>query len=59
MCGVVGLIGEYENPPNVLLSMNRILGHRGPDDEGFVLVDDVRSPSSRWRRNEPILHIKI
>lgn len=40
MCGVVGLIGEYENPPNVLLSMNRILGHRGPDDEGFVLVDD-------------------
>lgn len=32
MCGIVGIVGE-DNPP--LKPLNRLMEHRGPDDEGY------------------------
>lgn len=45
MCGIVG-ITDFSNQsiePALLLAMNGAIGHRGPDDEGYVLIDERRS----------------
>lgn len=38
MCGIFGQLGRID--PASALNMSRILRHRGPDDEGFVLVGE-------------------
>ncbi len=40
MCGIAGLISfEGDIEPKYIESMNKILRHRGPDDEGFLGFD--------------------
>ena len=43
MCGIVGILGSPGRPVDdaVLRSMNDSLWHRGPDDEGFLVRDQV------------------
>jgi asparagine synthase (glutamine-hydrolysing) len=43
MCGIVGIVGSTGRPVDdaVLRSMNDALWHRGPDDEGFLVQDQV------------------
>ena len=45
MCGIAGIVdlnnGSIE--PRLLTDMNESLAHRGPDDEGYVLIDQARS----------------
>ncbi len=47
MCGIAGIIdfGTVPISPEVLHAMNRAIAHRGPDDEGYVLIDEARD---RW-----------
>lgn len=42
MCGIVGIINK-ENPidGNLLQKMNDVLFHRGPDDEGYFVSENV------------------
>ena len=45
MCGIAGVI-DFENKaiePALLLAMNKVIAHRGPDDEGYTLIDQYRS----------------
>jgi len=48
MCGIAGIIDFDHRPiePSLLLAMNQAIAHRGPDDEGYVLID--RSISRSW-----------
>lgn len=41
MCGIVGILNLEGNgvPPELLGRMTKVLKHRGPDDEGYLLVD--------------------
>lgn len=42
MCGITGLVsldGHLKSPAQLLWCLNRRLAHRGPDDEGYLLVD--------------------
>ena len=39
MCGIAGIIDKNGIDPSGLLRMSEILRHRGPDDEGFLLMD--------------------
>jgi len=43
MCGIVGIINNSGRPVkrDVLEKMNRAIVHRGPDDDGFYLKDNV------------------
>ncbi|MFA6235242.1 MAG: asparagine synthase (glutamine-hydrolyzing) [Bacteroidota bacterium] len=41
MCGIAGIIQSSGVPLVRLARMSQILQHRGPDDEGFVLVDEA------------------
>lgn len=45
MCGIAGVIDLDRKPvePALLLAMNQAIAHRGPDDEGYVLIDQVSS----------------
>lgn len=51
MCGIIGVINlnKKSNSINQIISMIRMIDHRGPDDEGFVLINsnnksiDIRS----------------
>ena len=49
MCGFTRII-DFENkslPPSLLLAINRVFALRGPDDEGYVLIDQSQSLLSR------------
>jgi asparagine synthase (glutamine-hydrolysing) len=45
MCGIAGIIDINNQPiqPHLLVAMNQALAHRGPDDEGYALIDRARS----------------
>lgn len=38
MCGIAGLVGDFENPTDLAHRMLSALRHRGPDDEGVEQV---------------------
>lgn len=48
MCGLAGVIdlGFGRIEPSVLIAMTDAVHHRGPDDEGYVLIDQRTSESS-------------
>lgn len=42
MCGIVGVLGkDTKNKNNIIQKMNDIISHRGPDDDGFFIDDDL------------------
>ena len=41
MCGISGVISKTNIHIDSFVKMNQIIRHRGPDDEGFVLFNDV------------------
>ncbi len=48
MCGIAGIVDLECRPidAGLLCEMNRAIEHRGPDDEGYVLVD---ASTGRWQ----------
>jgi asparagine synthase (glutamine-hydrolysing) len=59
MCGICGIINS--NSPietKQLLSMTRVLRHRGPDDEGFVLGNLEKNIFTAFHHDETIDSIK-
>jgi asparagine synthase (glutamine-hydrolysing) len=38
MCGIAGFVSRYPVPAAPILSMTALARHRGPDDEGYVLL---------------------
>lgn len=48
MCGIAGIVdfGGKAVETSLLLAMNQAVAHRGPDDEGYILIDRERC---RWR----------
>lgn len=59
MCGICGVI-SFQNNINTdqLLKMTRILRHRGPDDEGFMLGNTERKIINSFHHDETIDSIK-
>src|SRR5579884_2879339 len=45
MCGIAAIIDLAKNPidADLLVGMARAIAHRGPDDEGYVLIDEIHS----------------
>jgi asparagine synthase (glutamine-hydrolysing) len=41
MCGISGIVRLHEGNTSDILRMNSVIRHRGPDDEGFLLLDNV------------------
>ncbi len=48
MCGIVGFFNyNIKNSKNLLKEMNHTLVHRGPDDEGYYIDDDIAMGNRR------------
>ena len=59
MCGICGIIKSNNLiDTNQLLSMTRVLRHRGPDDEGFILGDKEKNIIKSFHHDETIDSIK-
>ena len=59
MCGICGIIKSNNLiDTNQLLSMTRVLRHRGPDDEGFILGDKENNIFKSFHHDETIDSIK-
>ena len=59
MCGICGILNT--NSPiktDQLLSMTRVLRHRGPDDEGFILCNTIENEVNSYHHNETINSVK-
>ena len=39
MCGIAGIINKEGIQPSDLNTMSKTIRHRGPDDEGFALIN--------------------
>jgi asparagine synthase (glutamine-hydrolysing) len=50
MCGIAGIVDLAGRPiePTLLRAMNDALRHRGPDDEGYVLIDRGTGKACRY-----------
>ena len=40
MCGISGIISKDLGFQKSLVAMNRLVKHRGPDDEGFIYLNN-------------------
>ncbi len=60
MCGLSGIFNLDGKPINTadLLKMSRTIRHRGPDDEGFLLVDTSQNSVLHCSHEETILEIR-
>jgi asparagine synthase (glutamine-hydrolysing) len=59
MCGICGIVKSNNLiDANQLLSMTRVLRHRGPDDEGFILGDKKKNIFTALHHDETIDSIK-
>ena len=41
MCGIAGFFSAAPQPANIIGRMNGLIRHRGPDDEGYVLFQEL------------------
>ena len=60
MCGIAGIFSLNKQPVDVALlhAMTDKIRHRGPDDEGYLLVDNVKSTMKSYSGRESTETIK-
>src|ERR1051325_10210559 len=63
MCGISGIV-SLDNASNSVLALNlrrmtSLLRHRGPDDEGYLLIDAEKKSGLSYHGEETIPEIKL
>jgi asparagine synthase (glutamine-hydrolysing) len=58
MCGINGIVSERKDYLQSIQAMNNLLKHRGPDDEGYVLMNSSTKKSSQYSGDDSIPSIK-
>lgn len=53
MCGISGLIHYGAGNPFRIREMTDMIRHRGPDDEGYVLMPELSAPVICWGKDTP------
>ena len=55
MCGISGFVAGYGRmlPNRLVYDMSNIIHHRGPDDEGFMVLDENNSIITAGGKNTP------
>ena len=41
MCGFTGYISKKKNKEKIVKEMNKLIQHRGPDDENYYIDEDI------------------
>lgn len=58
MCGINGIIGHNSELKKKISTMNLLLKHRGPDDEGFVCINSQDGLINQFSGDDSIEYIK-
>lgn len=58
MCGINGIITNIESSKRKIIKMNDLVKHRGPDDEGYVLINSETNNIKQLSGNDSIPYIK-
>ena len=58
MCGINGLMSHDESAKRKVSHLNKLLKHRGPDDEGFVFIDPRSGKYKQFSGDDSIEYIK-
>jgi len=58
MCGINGLLSNDESVKRKIPHLNKLLKHRGPDDEGFVFIDTKSGQFKEYSGDDSIDFIK-
>ena len=58
MCGINGIISERNDLLRKIPVMNNLLKHRGPDDEGFVLINSATNDFRQYSGDDSIPMVK-
>lgn len=58
MCGINGIITGDTTLKRKIPALNRLLKHRGPDDEGFVLINSKTDGFRQYSGDDSIAEIK-
>lgn len=53
MCGISGVVNKIPESVDNLISMTKIITHRGPDDEGYLLVDAENNTTAYGGNDTP------
>ncbi len=61
MCGIAGIYNISGRPVDIgdLLKMTRLVRHRGPDDEGFALIDPAEGKIKVYAHDESSPAVKL
>jgi len=58
MCGINGIVSDNREYKNNITFLNKLIKHRGPDDEGFVLINSKSKQQSSFCGDDSIEYIK-
>src|SRR5512146_2037359 len=58
MCGINGIFSGDSEVKKKIIHLNKLLAHRGPDDEGFVCINTLNGTSSAFSGDDSIEFIK-
>ncbi|MCI0450656.1 MAG: asparagine synthase (glutamine-hydrolyzing) [Chlorobi bacterium] len=58
MCGINGIVTELNDTKQKIPNLNRLLRHRGPDDEGYVFINSQSGDYEQYSGDDSINEIK-
>ena len=58
MCGINGIVSGNDAIKRKIIGMNKLLRHRGPDDEGFVMYNSQVKKWSVYSGDASVTKIK-
>lgn len=58
MCGILGLITDKIELKQNIPALNRLLKHRGPDDEGYVYINSDTGITQQFSGDDSVAEIK-
>jgi asparagine synthase (glutamine-hydrolysing) len=58
MCGINGIISDNPDIKRKIIAQNKLLRHRGPDDEGFVFINTKSNSIQHFAGDDSINFIK-
>lgn len=58
MCGINGIVSSDNNLKRKIENMNRLIRHRGPDDEGYVCINSKSNKYKTYSGQDTITSVK-
>ena len=58
MCGIIGILSKEPSVRKSAVNLNKMLKHRGPDDEGYVLINTENGRNISYSGDDSVEPVK-